>query len=152
MAAKKDVEKAAPAYTTDELAAIGSFEEAMQLAAEKHGADSVARASESIGDGFKLLENKDMLCGVECLFLGWDFHMGDHGEFVSCKVVTRDNQKYIVNDGSSGLRDQLMAFTAKHGRQANLFCDKGLRRSDYKYTDEKGEEKPAVTYYLDTSA
>lgn len=146
-----DVEKT-PAYSVEELAGISSFEEALNLATEKHGAESVARASEQIGDGFKLLENKDQLCGVPMLIMAWDFHMGDHGEFVSAKVVTKDNNKFIVNDGSSGLRDQLMAYSAKTGSQTNLFCDKGLRRSDYKYTDEDGTEKPATTYYLDTSA
>lgn len=138
-------------FNPDELAGIKSFDDALALVKEKMGESNVKVASEEIGDGFKLLENKDLLSGVQSLFVTWDFHQGDHGEFVSAKVVTVDGAKYIVNDGSSGIRDQLMAYTAKHNTQGGLFCAKGLRRSDYKYTDEDGTEKPATTYYLDTS-
>jgi len=138
-------------FDPDKLAAITSFEDALSLVTEVMGEQNVARASEEIGDGFKLVDNKDTLIGVAMLLITWDFHMGDHGEFVSVKLVTKDNRKLIVNDGSSGIRDQLMSYTAKKNRQGGLFCDKGFRRSDYKYTDEKGEEKPATTYYLDTS-
>lgn len=139
-------------FETDELAGIKSFDDALALVKEKMGDSSVGVADQEIGDGFKLLENKDLLSSVECLFVTWDFHQGDHGEFVSAKVVTIDGAKYIVNDGSSGIRDQLMSYSAKKNSQGGLFCRKGLRRSDYKYTDENGVEKPATTYYLDTSA
>lgn len=148
----KDLAVPGTDFSVDELAAIVSFDDAMALATAKLGEDGISRASEEIGDGFKLLENKDQLIGIPMLLVTWDFHQGDHGEFVSAKVVTRDNQKFIVNDGSSGIRDQLVAYSAKKFRQGGLFCDKGLRRSDYKYTDENGIEKPATTYYLDTSA
>jgi len=140
-------------FEVDELAGIKSFDDALALVAEKLGGqEKVGVADQEIGDGFKLLENKDTLIGIEMLLVTWDFHMGDFGEFVSAKVVTRDGQKYIVNDGSSGIRDQLMQYSAKKNSQGGLFCRKGLRRSEYKYTDEKGNETPATTYYLDTSA
>lgn len=154
MARTKSNEVAIPGadFTTEELASITDFSAALEFLKGKIGEENVKVASEEIGDGFKLLENKDQLCGVQFLIVNWDFHQGDHGEFVSCKVITQDNLKYIVNDGSSGIRDQLMAYTAKQNIKAGLFCKKGLRRSDYKYTDENGQEKPATTYYLDTSA
>lgn len=139
-------------FSVDELAGITSFDDALNLVAEKIGQENVSVASQEIGDGFKLLDNKDQLCGVAFIAVTWDFHMGDHGEFTSMKVVTKDGGKFIINDGSSGIRDQLIGFSKKKKTQGGLFCEKGLRRSDYKYTDEKGEEKPATTYYLDTSA
>jgi hypothetical protein len=141
------------AISTEELAALNSFEDALALAKMKYGESNVVAASDVIGDGFKLLDNKDQLIGVPFLAVQWDFHEGDHGEFVAMKVMTQDGQKFIVNDGSSGIRDQVMAYTAKTGNYGGLFCLKGLRRSNYTYTDkDTGKESPATTYYLDTSA
>lgn len=150
--ASTDVDVIGTGFSTEELASIDSFEAALALVTEKIGEENVVRADAEIGDGFKLLENKDSLIGTPMILVSWDFHMGDHGEFVAAKVVTKDGRKFIVNDGSSGLRDQLMGFTAKKNQRGGLLCAKGLRRSDYKYTDEDGKEKPATTYYLDTSA
>jgi len=146
------VEKTGVKFETEELAGIVGFDDALKLLGDKLGQENVLVADQEIGDGFKLLENKDQLIGVEMLFVSWDFHMGDHGEFVSVKCVTRDGQKYILNDGSSGIRDQLMGLSAKKNQNAGLYAKKGLRRSDYKYEDENGNEKPATTYYIDTSA
>lgn len=146
----KDVATKGPSAT--QLAEIASFDDALKLAQSIYGADAVVAASDVIGDGFKLLENKDQLIEVPFLALSWDFHQGDHGEFASLKVVTRDGAKYVVNDGSTGIRDQLMSYSAETGRYGGLFCMKGLRRSDYTYKDENGQDKAARTYYLDTSA
>lgn len=138
-------------YDPEELAGITSFDDALNLVASRIGENNIDVASDEIGDGFKLLENKDQICGVPLLLVTWDFHMGDHGEFVSIKAVTKDGQKLIINDGSSGLYKQLAEYSAKKNKQGGMLCQKGLRRSDYKYTDENGNEKPATTYYLDVS-
>lgn len=147
-----DVAKPAQIFTTDELADLNSFDDALKLLQSKIGEENIVSADQEIGDGFKLLDNKDQLMEVPFLAVSWDFHQGEHGEFVAVKLMTKDGAKYILNDGSTGIRDQLIAFTNKKGLQAGLFCAKGLRRSDYEYEDEKGEKKKAKTYYLDTSA
>jgi len=147
-----DIEIPGTNFEVEELAGISSFDDALELLKGKMGESAILVADQEIGDGFKLLDNKDQLIGVPFIAVTWDFHNGDYGEFVSCKVVTQDGGKFIVNDGSSGIRDQLMGLTAKKNQQGGLFCRKGLRRSDYKYTDEDGQERAATTYYLDTSA
>lgn len=147
-----EVEVPGKNITTEELAGLVTFEDALKLVQAKIGAENVGVAAAEIGDGFKLLENKDQLIGIPFFAVTWDFHQGDHGEFVSVKVMAKDGQKYIVNDGSSGIRDQLMAYSAKKNVQGGLLCEKGLRRSNYEYEDESGQKKPATTYYLDTSA
>lgn len=147
-----EIEAIGGKFDTEDLAAIGSFEDALKLAVDTLGEENIARASAEIGDGFKLLETKDQLIGVPMILLTWDFSIGDFGEFVSIRLVTKDGGKFIVNDGSTGIRDQLIQYTAKKGRKGGLVCDKGLRRSDYEYTDEKGQKSKAQTYYLDTSA
>jgi hypothetical protein len=140
-----------PEFDADALAGITSFDDALALATETLGADNIVRADEEIGDGFILLEKKDSLIGVPLMFLGWDFHMGDFGEFVSAKVVTKDGRKIILNDGSSGLYKQLAEYSAKKKRMGGLLVPNGLRKSDYEYEDEKGEKRPATTYYIDTT-
>lgn len=153
-AAAKGSEVAVPGknISTDELAALTNFSDALSLVTQKVGESNLGVAAQEIGDGFKLLENKDQLIGVAFIAVTWDFHQGDHGEFVSVKLMTKDGQKFIVNDGSSGIRDQLIGYTNKKGTQGGLLCEKGLRRSQYEYEAEDGTKKPATTYYLDTSA
>jgi len=140
-------------FSNDELASLKSFDDALALLKEKLGGESaIGVADQELGDGFKLLEDKDNLIGVGMILVKWDFTTGDFGEFVSIKLMTESGEKYIVNDGSTRIRDQLMEYSAKKNTQAGLFVKNGFRRSDYEYTDESGKKTPAKTYYLDTSA
>lgn len=152
MAKKADIAPLGAEFAADELAAVTSFDDALTLVVDKLGQGGVHLASDVIGDGFKLLDNKDLLIGVPMLLVSWDFNIGDHGEFVSARVVTQTNQKYVLNDGSTGIRDQLIAYSTKYNKRAGLLVQKGLRRSNYVYKNEKGEDVPATTYYLDVSA
>jgi hypothetical protein len=150
--AAKTKELSTTEFTNEELSALNSFDDALALLRDKVGEENVGVADRDLGDGFKLLENKDILIGVPFLLVTWSFHNGDHGEFVSAKLMTQEGQKYILNDGSTGIWDQLKQYSEKKGVPAGLFCMKGLRRSNYEYEDENGQKKPATTYYLDTSA
>lgn len=131
---------------------INSFDDAVELARLTYGDANVVAASEVLGDGFKMVENKDTLIGVPFFAIAWNFLMGDHGEYVAVRLVTEDNKKLVMVDGSSGVFQMLANYSKKTGRAGGLFCQKGLRRSDYTYTDEGGKEKSARTYYLDVSA
>lgn len=139
--------------SNDDLRNIATFDDAMALFnGDVHTADS------ELGDGFELLKEKDRLIGDPCLFISWSFSEGDHGEFVSARVIAKSGGKYVVNDGSTGLCSQLREYTDSHGgRNGGLLSRRGLRKSEYTYdeTDPKTGEiktKPAVTYYIDTSA
>lgn len=105
------------------------------------------------GDGFALLDKneKGRLVGVPFIILDWNFWEGDFGEAVTLKVITNANEKFRVNDGSTGIRDQMKAIAEK-GEQRAIYVKKGLRRSDYEYQDKDGSKKPATTFYLDESA
>lgn len=137
-------------YTDDELASIVSFDQALEAAASKA---EVYTADESLGNGFKLIDSKKGkagLVGVPFIILRWRFHQGDFGDFVSCEVVTNRNERFILNDGSTGIYAQLRAFTDSHnGLQGNLVVRQGLTQSDY-ISEVTGE--PATTFYLSTSA
>lgn len=155
------------AYTDDELRGATTFDEFVALAAEKF--DQVDDVSEVLGDGFAVLKDNKRLVGVPLLFLEWNFYPGKFGSnFVACRVIARNDngsaQKYIINDGSTGIAEQLAAYTKDTGRTGGLGARHGLRASDYIYcgqceraVDPKTDAQhakdhiPAATYYIDTA-
>lgn len=156
---RNEVDRALYSISMEQLKEIGAtgdaFNDALSLAAEVYGESAVQLASDAIGDGFALTDNKDQFIGAEMIFLKWIFSEGDFidaqtGEkrgFVSARVVTRAG-KFVINDGGSGIYEQLRMFTQdREGQQGGLVARKGLRRSDY--VNEYGN---ATTFYIDTSA
>lgn len=144
-----------PAFTRESLVAITNFDDALALAMSAAGVTSPAElplASDVLGDGFALLEDKSALVGVPLVILEWTFHESDKGgagsEFVTARVVTKDGGKYIVNDGGSGIAAQLRGFETDNGRVLPILVEKGFRRSDYIHP----EHGAATTFYLDTAA
>lgn len=155
-------------YSTEDLRAVTSIEDALQLAAREHG--GVVEASGEVGDGFTLLDKdeKMRLVGVPLLFLEWQFNPGDYGgNFVSARVFQFGEQggiagRFIINDGSTGIYETLREYTERTGRTGGLLVKRGLRASTYNL-DENNEPLPknadpalikgkATTYYLDTSS
>jgi hypothetical protein len=144
-------------WDEETLRNITSFDDAVRLVEETHG--PIVSADEELGDGFTLLstEDKDLLIGLPMLLMAWRFNDGDAGRFVSIRVLVQNRDKsvsrYIFNDGSTGICEQLAKFQLRTGRAGGLKVQNGLRRSDYLYEDPTtGEQRPASTYYLDTSA
>lgn len=148
----QEIEKVHPSIAPEALAEITDFASAVDLAQSVYGQENVVVASDVLGDGFKMLDNKSQLLGLGFFAVAWNFSMGDHGEFVAVKLVTEDNRKLVITDGSTGIYAQLAAYSKNTGRYGGLFVRKGLRVSEYTYEDEKGDEKDARTYYLDVSA
>ena len=143
-------EVALPALSNDDYASITDFNSAMALVGEKLG--GVVVDASDLGDGFAVLDNKDKrtLIGAPLIVLSVSFHDGDHGEFASCRVVTQDGRKLVVNDGGSGIYDQIKTL---HSRVPStigkpIMVRKGLRESRYDHPIYGA----SVTYYLDTSA
>lgn len=148
----QEIEKSHPTIAPEALAEVTSFADAVALAQQVYGQENVVVASDVLGDGFKMLDNKSQLLGVGFFAVSWNFSMGDHGEFVAVKLVTEDDRKLVITDGSTGVYAQLAAYSKNTGRYGGLFVRKGLRVSEYTYEDEKGNEKDARTFYLDVSA
>lgn len=138
------------AFSVEELRSINSFDDALNLTVAKFGTE-IPQASEEIGDGFTLLdkEEKDILIRRDMILLDWSFSKGDFGsDFVTIRCVTRDGGRYIVNDGGTGICEQLREYSERTGRYSALRVERGLRKSEY--SNEYSEN--AVTYYLDTSS
>lgn len=111
------------------------------------------------GSGFAITD-KATLVGVPLKILEWRFNSGDMGGFVSFAAVTGDGRKVIVNDGSTGIRNQLETVTIQRRAKGAVFPQHGLNvphgltRSDYtkllpnpQRPDELVETR-ATTYYL----
>lgn len=153
-----------------DMRAITSYEEALALAEAVHG--SVIDIAEELGTGFALLEDKGKLEDVEFVLLQWRFNAGDFGGFVSAGLVTITGDKYIINDGSTGIMSQLMELTQETKRFGGVKVPKGLRKSEYSTCPECGKPMSrdevecsntkcdyegdkrgsGTTYYLDLSA
>jgi hypothetical protein len=139
-------------FTDDELRNVESFADLAKLMQDKEVQST--DVSTVLGDGFTLLSTaeKRQLIKVPLAVVSWTFAQGDNGEFVSLRVITKTNQKVIINDGSTGIRDQVKDLVQR-GIKPVVWVAKGLRVSEYDYEDEKtGEMKRAQTFYLDTSA
>ena len=150
---KTTQEVASRELTDDALRSIGSIEDAIKLAAEvNHTAPVVI--SDVLGNGFEVLPNdqKHKLVDEPFVIVDWRFYQGDKGPglVVALMVVTRDGRKLIINDGSTGIRQQVESLDKAGARPPILV--KGLTRSDYDFADpQTGEVKRATTYYLSTS-
>ncbi len=133
-------------FSKDELAEIGGFEDAMRLLASKGVAvESVA----DYGTGFRLVPDRDNgnLVGIPFALLDWQFNPGAFGPrgFVSVQIVTKGGDKLILNDGSTGICQQLHDVTDKRtaagesNAQYGLYAPKGLVHSGYFYNEKSGE-------------
>ena len=153
----KEVEQVAPTnapavFADNMLAAIKSFDD---VAAMFNDNGIAVETITDYGTGFSVVD-KARLVGVPMLLIEWRFNDGDFGEFVSVAAITKANEKVIFNDGSakSGILSQLRLVTQQRIErgsdtpQTGLLVEGGLTRSDYTYEDEKGQQRPATTFYL----
>lgn len=110
-------------------------------------------AEDVMGTGFSVLDNKALLEGVPFIVLAYDFHQGSfkrNGEpayFASMVIVTADGKKYIVNDGGSGIYQQLEEHSVRAKKRGGLRVKGGLRVSRY----EHPVYGDAETFYLNLS-
>ena len=138
------VAKTLPIWDEDTLADIASFHDAIELL-KSSGAEIVS--TEDFGDGFRLTD-KPTLVGTPFLIMDMRIHpTGDHGPFAILRLVTEDGRKCVITDGSTGIKEQVAKYLSKNIEGA-LLVPRGLIRSDYDYTDDKGNVKAATTYYL----
>lgn len=127
--ADRDLER----WSDRELRELTDYEQAIQAAIGVYGkADDV---TEEIGNGFAVLskDDKAKLVGKPFFALYWTFNAGDFGDyFVSAACITPEGMKFILNDGSSGIYQQLADYSTTHdGKQGALMCPGGLRSSTY---------------------
>ena len=138
--------------------------------------DYIDSEAVTVVKGYTLVE-KDSLVGVPFIVRVATFRPGSYGEaaYVSCECLTVDNNQVVFNDGSTGVRAQIIEYCEAKGIFTSddgwfppaevtldeetgkptimvpmaLLARNGLRVSHYDWTDPKdGIKKPATTYYL----
>lgn len=140
------VEKMRDRFEVEDLRQITSFEDAVRLAGEM---GDIADATQEIGDGFTMCEDKDLLLKVPFILMQWGFTPGDYGDdYCIARVVTQTGAKLIITDGGTGFSDQLKDYEQRTGRTSGLYVARGLRKSEYDKELENGETVHGVTYYL----
>jgi hypothetical protein len=148
------------ALTDDALHDITDFDSAMRVFAD---AGVIAESISDYGTGFTVVE-KDRLVGVPFIIAEWRFNSGsykdengDSRQFVSAACVTKSGDKWVINDGGTGIAEQLATVTRRrlakgHATPQNgLLVPAGLTVSHYEREDEKGIMQPAKTFYLSES-
>lgn len=149
--------------SNDELLEISSFEDAIALVEEVYG--TVLLADQVIGNGFRMLANKSALVGKGIVLLKWKFLPGDFArEYVNMLIVTEDGDRYLVNDGSTGIAAQLREYSDRADRFGGMVVRNGFTESSYTFCSEPGcvlgakcqeeghKRTPASTFYLDLTA
>lgn len=148
-----------------DLAGIKSFDDALALLTEL-GATPVKVSD--YGTGFNVIDDKNALVGVPFIILSMFQREGDYAGdgYVSIEVVTKHGDKYVVNDGSTGIAKQIRGIVAAReadgvpNPDAGIYVEHGLTRSDYYRNEITGEIKskrpdgagkewvPGTTFYL----
>lgn len=139
-------------FDSNDLRSIGSFADLGNLVKDRGIA--VVDSRDVLGDGFELVPTpeKTRLVGVPFVIVDYSFAQGDNGEFATMRIVTKRDEKLIVNDGSTGIRDQLHQLDAA-GIDGVILVERGLRVSEYTVelpNPKTGELEPskAKTFYL----
>lgn len=119
------------AFANDaDLRSVGSFEDAVKLAEEING--SVVDISEELGSGFAVLTDKSKLVKEPFVLIQWRFNVGDFTRpFVSAGLVTKRGEKFIINDGGTGIMKTLLDYSQETKRFGGILVPRGLRVSDY---------------------
>jgi hypothetical protein len=134
------------------LRGLKTLDEVLAFLDAEYG--GVVDVADQIGDGFAMIDDKGQLVGREMVLINWKFNESSYGDepFVFVRAMTRDGQRIMFVDGSTGIRDDLLEFSSRTGQFGSMHLHRGLRRSDYDYTDaESGKTTKATTFYLDTS-
>lgn len=142
-------------FTEEALRDIDSFDAVISLTG-----GTGTNIADVLGAGFAVLDEqanplgKGLLVGQKLLVLKYGVHLSEKTgkEFTTLHIVTEPGDKWIVNDGSTGIHQQCKSLKEQLGTICPLLVPRGLRVSEYDYTDEKtGAVSKAKTYYLNTS-
>ena len=144
-------------FQDEDLKSITNLDDAFRVMQES---GIVAESFADYGTGFEILDKdeKGQLIKKPFMIVEWRFTKSEYKkdtEFVSALVVTKDGGKYILNDGSTGIAQQLRNVTdsrlrqGKPNPQTGLLVEKGLRVSEYPNpAPDAAEGSMSRTYYL----
>ncbi len=155
MATKANPVKAGEVVNVDtgEITPVSSIKQINTMTAEEYQQWLISEGANvetfDGGSEWDLVGDKADLIGVPFVIAMLRWNDTTDGVFVSVMAFKEDGTKIVFNDGGTGVYQQLQTYVAKHKRDTGIMCPKGLRKSDYMYTDKQtGKERPATTYYI----
>ena len=150
-----------------EVAAVTEpSDDELELAREAAGIDFIPETWEDVvaAAGGEIIEfegspwevvDKDVLIGVPFLICDVRIYASkQYGNNVAAIcVMTKDNDRLIINDGSTGIYQQVLHMLRTTKRKSGIMCPNGLRKSTYKVTVVDGmndteKEIEASTFYV----
>lgn len=138
-----------PLLSDEQRADIKSFDDAMALFAQQ--GMEVTSITE-YGDGFQAGANKADFVNVKFIIVDLKIIPAEKSDydtdFAVVWVVTSDGRKAILSDGGTGMCEQVKNLVSRNAALP-ILCEHGLTVSEYTYTDEKGKQTPAKTFYFD---
>lgn len=115
-----------------------------------------------VADEYEKIDNKDELIGKPFFIEDLKFitDKKTNREYVRVEAVdVSSGSKIAFTDGSTGIKDQLVAMVGSRSQDARFkladgstdvraYVKRGLRKSEYETEDAKGNAISATTYYL----
>lgn len=170
MAAKKEasnlptevVEPVSLDYVNKELEGIGNYVPDNFAALVEYAEQHYGEIIEVEGSPWQVID-KAKLVGVPFMIADARLYDGKFGEAIAVMLMTekpldpddeRDKGRYVINDGSTGVKEQLLGMIRRTGRKGGIMVSRGLRASEYMFQQTDfdnnpiGPEIPATTYYL----
>jgi hypothetical protein len=155
-------------YVNKEVQGLGNYvprtwDELVEYAAENYG-----EIIEIQGSPWEVVD-KAQLVGVPFMIADVRAYFSDKfaRDVVAVMLMTENalpdtrGNHYVINDGSTGIFEQITQMIRSTGRKVGISCSGGLRVSNYEYQetdldgepmlDSKGKPKPAIqasTYYI----
>lgn len=147
------------AYINKEVQGIGNFVPTSWEDLVSHNDGEII---EFEGSPWILLKDKSKLVDVPFMIADVRHYEGNYGSAVAIMLLTEnplpgfegDAPRYVINDGSTGLYDQVTQMVARSHKKSGILCPRGLRASNYTYQQKDfdgnpmGPEIPATTYYV----
>jgi hypothetical protein len=136
-------------FTDDALKEFDSWDDVAKVTG------NVTVAADVLGNGYSILEDKSKLLNEPFMIVKYGVHPSEKIQgklFTTIHVLTKGGDKYVVNDGGTGIHQQLTDLKTQMGTVCPLMVSRGLRVSEYDYEDPNtGEKTKAETYYINTA-
>ena len=143
-------------FINKEVAGIGNYvPETWEDLLERTGGEFI----EFEGSPWHVLD-KAKLVAVPFMIADVRHYKGNFGDAIAMLVMTREalpgerTNRYVINDGSTGIYEQVVGMIERTKKKSGIMCPNGLRASTYDWQEKDfdgnpiGEVHKATTYYI----
>ena len=144
-----DYNPVATIVNDDMLNQVDDFNSAMNLVAAY--SLTAINVNDTIANHFPVIDKEELLNRPFMVLRAREVKNSEQGtRYWTLWVITKDNERGMFSDGSTGIARQLDAVAAENygTLEGKPFMTGGLRVSRYTYTDDSGKKSDAKTFYL----